>query len=158
MATLMQTDMNLAALDEFTGPIPPQGAAAQGDDGMSPLTPRRYITVRVDDQLDFYRSKVRQLDRTLRRLRWAILAFGGLGTFLAAVGLELWIALTTALVGAFTTYLEAEQVENSLMLYNQAATDLSTIRVVVDDASSRRPGRPEERQPAGRERRADYAG
>jgi hypothetical protein len=53
---------------------------------------------------------------------------GGVGTFLAAIGLELWIAVTTALAGAFATYLEAMQLENSVMLYNQAATDLAAIK------------------------------
>jgi SMODS and SLOG-associating 2TM effector domain 1 len=57
-----------------------------------------------------------------------MLGLGGLGTFLAAIGLELWIAVTTALAGAFTAYLEAMQLETSLMLYNQAATDLAAIK------------------------------
>lgn len=36
--------------------------------------------------------------------------------------------MTTSLVGAFTTYLEYQQIENTLMKYNQAATDLANIR------------------------------
>ena len=47
---------------------------------------------------------------------------------LAAVGLEVWVALTAALVGAFSTFLEYQQVENSLMKYNQAATDLANVK------------------------------
>jgi len=45
----------------------------------------------------------------------------------AAIGLELWIALTTAFVTAFTTYLEYQRVEERLMRYNQTATDLDNI-------------------------------
>ena len=47
---------------------------------------------------------------------------------MAAIGLELWIALTTALVTAFTTYLEYQQIENTLIKYNQGATDLANVR------------------------------
>jgi hypothetical protein len=36
--------------------------------------------------------------------------------------------MTTSLVGAFTTYLGYQQIENTLMKYNQAATDLANIR------------------------------
>ena len=41
---------------------------------------------------------------------------------------ELWIALTTAVEGAFTTFLEYKQVENTLVKYNQTATDLANIK------------------------------
>jgi hypothetical protein len=125
---LMQTDVNLSALYPYSGPIPPQmyGAAAE-DDGFSFLTPDRYLAVRLGDQLSYYRSKTKKLDKQLKLLHWLIYIFGGLGTLLAAAGLELWVALTTSLVGTFTTFLEYQQVENTLMKYNQAATDLANI-------------------------------
>jgi hypothetical protein len=130
MGTLMRTDVNRAALDKYDASqqLPPKDGAAAGDDGMSPLSPTRYLELRIDDQIGFYEGSVQRRERQLRRLRWAMLGLGGLGTFLAAIGLELWIAVTTALVGAFATYLEAMQLENSLMLYNQAATDLAAIK------------------------------
>ena len=59
---------------------------------------------------------------------WLIYIFGGVGTFLAAVRLELWIALTTALAAAFTTFLEYRQVENTLIKYNQAETNLANVQ------------------------------
>ena len=46
---------------------------------------------------------------------------------MAALGFELWIALTTALITAFTTYVEYQKVEERLMRYNQTATDLDNI-------------------------------
>jgi hypothetical protein len=130
MSTLMRTDLNRSALEDYNDAdgLPPKGGAAAGDDGMSPLSPARYLELRIDDQIRFYQGSVRKRERQLRRLRWAMLGLGGLGTFLAAIGLELWIAVTTALIGAFGTYLEAMQLENSLMMYNQAATDLAAIK------------------------------
>ena len=126
---LMQTEVNLSALRPYGGRIPPQmyGAAA-ADDGYSFLTPDRYITIRLGDQLNYYQLKTVKLERQLKRLQWSIYIFGGVGTFLAAVGLQLWIALTVTLVGAFTTFLEYQQIENTLMKYNPAATDLSNIQ------------------------------
>ncbi len=125
---LMQTDVNLSGLWPYSGPIPPvmYGAAAE-DDGFSFLSPDRYLTVRLGDQLSYYRQKTNRLDKQLKVLHWLIYIFGGLGTLLAAAEFELWVALTTSIVGTFTAYLEYQQVENTLIKYNQAAADLANI-------------------------------
>ena len=47
---------------------------------------------------------------------------------LAARGFELWIALTTGLVAALTTYLGDRKVEERLQKYNQTAINLTNIR------------------------------
>jgi hypothetical protein len=45
---LMQTDVNLAGLKPYDGPIPPKmHGAAKNDDGFSSLTPDDYITIRL---------------------------------------------------------------------------------------------------------------
>jgi hypothetical protein len=130
MGALMRTEVNRAALDDYDDKqgLPPKYGAADADDGMSPLSPIRYLELRIDDQIRFYERRVRDREAQIRKLRWAMLGLGGLGTFLAAIGWEVVIAVTVALVGAFATYLEAMQLENSLMLYNQAATDLGAIK------------------------------
>jgi hypothetical protein len=50
------------ALPIYGGPIPPQYATGEGDDGMSPLPPDGYINVRLEDQLKFFRKKAVGLD------------------------------------------------------------------------------------------------
>ncbi len=126
---LMTTNANEAALRPYDGPIPPAmyGAAAT-DDGYSPLPPGRYITIRLGDQLSYFEGKTNQLERKLKVLQWSIYVIGGLGTLLAAVGFELWVALTAALAAAFTTYLEYQQTENTLTKYNQTAVNLDNVR------------------------------
>jgi hypothetical protein len=126
---LMQTDVNEAALTPYEGPIPPTmyGAAAR-DDGFSPLTAERYINIRVGDQLSFYQLRTNQLEKQLRRFQWWILLFGGAGALLAAVGAELWIPLTTALVTAITSYLGYYQLEQTLRKYNQSETNLANLQ------------------------------
>jgi hypothetical protein len=140
MGGIMRTDVNLLALDQASDAKKKEKQKAAADDAtapapdpaadkkVTPLSPEGYVKYRIDDQIRWYRKRVRELERQAWRLRWLALGFGAMGTFLAAIGLEIWVAVTTALVGAYTTYLESWQLETAVTLYNQAATDLSSIR------------------------------
>jgi hypothetical protein len=126
---IMQTEINLTALQPYAGPIPPKMYGASGsDDGFSFLTPESYIEMRLDDQLNYYSLKIVKLEKKLKFFQWLIYIMGGAGTLVAAIGFELWVALTTSLAGVFASYLEYQQVENSLIIYNQAAASLSNIK------------------------------
>ena len=105
-----------------------QQAAQGGDDGFSYLTPDRYVEVRLGDQLNYFRRKSITHDRQLRAISWLIFIIGGVGTYLAAVNQQVWIALTTAVVAALGTYLAYRQTETTLTKYNQAATDLANVK------------------------------
>ena len=102
---LMQTDVNHGALKLYEGPLPPKEVAQQNDDGFSFLTPERYIELRLEDQLNYYSKKTPKLEKQVKQMQIAILVAGGVGTLLAAVGAELWVALTTALATTLTTWL-----------------------------------------------------
>jgi len=54
---------------------------------------------------------------------------GGAGTFLAAINLAPWVAVATAVVTALATKLQADQVESSLVQYNQALASLCNIEL-----------------------------
>jgi hypothetical protein len=95
---------------------------------MSPLAPDRYIDVRLDDQLKFFRKKAIALDTLLERLQWGILGVGGLGTLLAAIGFDRWVTLTTAIATALGTYLSYRGVDPTLTNHNQTAIDLENIK------------------------------
>src|SRR6185369_17195084 len=99
-----------------------------GDDGFSYLTPDRYVEVRLGDQLNYFKKKAVKLEKVLKALYWSTFLVGGVGTYLAAVNQQVWIALTTAVVAAIGTYLGFSQTENTLTKYNQAATDLANVR------------------------------
>ncbi len=88
------------------------------------LTPGGYIAERLDVQLKFYTENSQKLGRKLTKLRWWILVVGALAALLAAFHLALAITVTTAVVGALTTYREYNQVANTLKQYNQAALSL----------------------------------
>ncbi len=96
--------------------------------GSACLHPDRYVELRLGDQLRYYKGKAVRLEKQLKWIQWSIYIIGGLGTFLAAINRQIWIALTTALAAALTTYLSYQQTENTLMKYNQAATDLDNVR------------------------------
>ena len=126
---LGQTDVNTTALRPYRGPIPPDMFGAGKDDGFSILSADAYVTVRVADQMRYYDKTLVRLHRALVAWQIAVLALGGLGTFLAALGGTgiVWVAVTTAAVSAITTYLGYRQIEMTITTYNQARTDLSNV-------------------------------
>jgi hypothetical protein len=138
MGSLMRTDVNLLGFDpDLVARKKPKGPSSKKtpdapveppDNRMSRLTPAGYIRHRVDKQIAWYLDRAARLEREARWLRWLALIFGGAGTILAATGLQIWVAVTTTLIGVYTTVIEALQLETTVTLYNQAATDLGSIR------------------------------
>ena len=127
---LMRTEVNESALTPYSGPIPPRmyGTAAN-DDGLSPLDIEAYINIRINDQLSFYSLKANKLEKQLQPRQWFILGFGALGSLLAALGgiFQFWVPLSVAFVSALTAYLEYQQVEQTIVKYNQAMTKLANL-------------------------------
>ena len=123
---VMQTEVSRMALRE---PEHERTAGlAPGDDGVGDMGAPEYVRYRVDDQIDYYRRQVAVRGRMLRWLLSLIFLAGGVGTLLAALNVDVWIAMTTAVVGAVTTFLGYEQVENLLVSYNQAMSGLTSVK------------------------------
>ena len=103
------------------------------------LAPKRYIEERLVDQLNFYKDRSQKLGRKLAQLQWIILILGGAATLLAALHFELVITVTTAIATALVTYLEYNQVANTLKQYNHAILTLTNIQnwwVALEDAQA----------------------
>ena len=126
----MRTEVNSSSLLPYDGRrgFPPY-VSENGDDGFSVLSPDRYVQVRLADQLKFYKNRAVKHEKKLKAIQWAIFIIGGLGTLLAAVNQQVWIALTTAVAAALTTYLSYQQTESTLTKYNQAFTDLENVKL-----------------------------
>jgi hypothetical protein len=125
---LSDSDVNEAAYVPYGGPIPPNMFGAEEyDDGFSDLDPETYVKVRIGDQLKFYTLRTNQYERRIRRLQYAMLILGGLGTFLAAIGAQYWLPLTAAIVSAATAYLEYQQLEQILTKYNLTKSSLESV-------------------------------
>jgi hypothetical protein len=91
------------------------------------LAPDEYVQARLRDQVNYFVVKTRRLAKQLTLMQLLIYVVGGLGTFLAAINRDVWVALTTALVTALSTKLQADQVETSIVQYNQALVSLKNI-------------------------------
>ena len=129
----MKTDVSLHGLYKYDGPLPPKMyGAAEDDDGYSTLSEEQYIKIRIDDQISYFQNTAFKLEKQLKILQWLILLSGGAGTFLAAAHFQIMIALTTTLVATFVSFLEYKQIENTLIKYNQARTELSEYKNMVD--------------------------
>ncbi|NEQ54848.1 MAG: SLATT domain-containing protein [Leptolyngbya sp. SIO3F4] len=87
-----------------------------------------YLQERLDPQFEWYRKKAKKLARQLQMFQTGVYIFGGLGTLVAVSPFKGLVAVTTALGGACTSYLEFKRVEVSLVGYNQAADSLYDIR------------------------------
>ncbi len=119
---LMRSDVSQLAFDV------PSDQLSIPDDALTPLSAKGYIDGRVSNQIKYYTETAGKLERQARRLRVLAIVFGAVGTFLAAVTLQIWVAITTSLVGIFTTVVESRQLETAVTFYNQAAADLTSIR------------------------------
>ncbi|MEM7065404.1 MAG: DUF4231 domain-containing protein [Cyanobacteria bacterium P01_B01_bin.77] len=100
------------------------------DNKYSDLTqPKQYLQYRLETQFEWYRQQAKRLAQQLQFFQTSIYVFGAVGTLLAAFEpSRSWVAVTTALVGGFTNYLEVKRIESSLVGYNQAADNLYDIR------------------------------
>ena len=78
------------------------------DNGFAPMSGVHYETQRVVPQRDWYVDRIYKDYKQLRRSRFLILLFGGIGALAAAVGngWEQYIVVTTAAITAITTYVQ----------------------------------------------------
>jgi hypothetical protein len=91
------------------------------------LGPDDYLKDRIEDQIKYFVGKTAGLYSRLKRTQVLIYIVGGVGTALAAFHGDVWVALTTAIAATLTTRLETDQVENSLVQYNQTLTGLRNV-------------------------------
>jgi hypothetical protein len=117
-SNLLQSEVNKSSI-----PHRPETDAS----ALSFIRTEEYLRDRIEDQANYFVNKTAKLYRRLKWLQFWILLAGGAGTFLAAMNLDVWVALTTALATACTAKLEIDQVENSIVQYNTALTNLRNI-------------------------------
>lgn len=131
------------AIRDFLWGTPNAPSANSKDDKYSDLNPAKYLEIRLNTQFDWYRKKALVYDRQLQIYQSCIYISGGIGTLLAALGFQSWVAIATAFIGAFTTYLEFKRVEATLVGYNQAADALYDVRAWWLSLTPQEQGNPE---------------
>ncbi len=117
-------------LKPYRGDLPPyyNPNDERSDPGFNDLAPDAYITYRLEDQLNWHKRKMETLQKERFRLQILIFVFGGGGTFLAAIGLNVWVALTASLAAALTAWLELRQNDTLIKNYSQVVLELGIIR------------------------------
>jgi hypothetical protein len=101
--------------------------AGREDDGLSPLTADRYLELRVSDQVSYYHQRIRYLHRLRTTLELLAITAGAAGALVAAMGADAWVGLTSGVAVAALAYLGYLQVENSVVAYNRAASNLASL-------------------------------
>jgi hypothetical protein len=102
--------------------------AERDDDGLSPLGADRYLRIRVGDQLTYFHRRTRTLNLRRNSLQLLAIASGAAGAILAAANQEAWIGLTAGASAAALAYLGSLQVDNTIVIYNQAASRLTILQ------------------------------
>lgn len=99
------------------------------DFGYEELKGEDYFKYRVENQLAWHRRKVRVHQATRVKLQIIILASGGAGAFLAALGggFSLWVALTASLTAAFLGWQELRNIDSIVKNYSKLIVELSVI-------------------------------
>jgi hypothetical protein len=129
-ARLMQTEVSSDQLKPYAGPLPPRmDGLGRDDDGLSPLDAERYLSIRLRDQLAYYRSRVHSLSRRRSLLQLLAITAGGAGTLLAAAGQDIWVGLTGGIAAASLAYLGYLQVDNTIVTFNQSAAKLADLEL-----------------------------
>jgi hypothetical protein len=134
-AALEQSEVNKTSIalvpattaDRKTGPANLRHEEIEAE-RLTMLTPEEYLAVRIGNQIDYLAKKTRGLSKQLIWMQIGIYLVGGLGTLLAAIRRDVWVALASAVATALTTKLQTDQVESSLTQYNQALTSLRNIQ------------------------------
>lgn len=99
------------------------------DPGFHDLTGDEYVKYRLKNQLDWHNNKVNQRKRERRWMTIYILAIGGLGALLAALGgpLALWVAFTASITAALLGWQELRKVDETIKNYSKVVMELTIL-------------------------------
>ncbi len=119
-------------LTEYKGDVPPYYYPddERSDPGFTDLEGEEYLVYRLEDQLLWHTKKNLELQRDRKLIQWSILAFGGVGAFLAAWGgnLAIWVAFTASIASALIGWEELRGLDMRVGNYSQVILELSIIR------------------------------
>jgi tetratricopeptide (TPR) repeat protein len=119
-------------LKPYVGNLPPYYDPDQesGDQGFNDLSAEEYFYYRLEDQLNWHSKKIAQFQSARIRLQVIIFTFGGLGTFLAALGgnFSMWVALTASIATGINGWIELHGYDKKINNYSHLILDLKIIR------------------------------
>jgi hypothetical protein len=118
-------------MQPYEGNLPPyyRSDDPYSDPGFKDLLGEEYFKYRVQNQLGFHTRKVNQFQKERVRLQWFILAAGGAGALLAALGggFSLWVALTASTTTALIGWQELRNLDATVRNYSKVILELTII-------------------------------
>jgi len=99
------------------------------DPGWDDLNGDDYFRFRVENQLAWHRKEINEYQVERVRLQILILASGGAGALLAALGMGfgIWVALTASLTAAFLGWQELRNIDAVIKNYSKVVVELSVV-------------------------------
>ena len=99
------------------------------DPGFKDLTGPEYVKYRLEDQLTWHIGRVQRFETERTRLQVFILAAGGLGAFLAAMGggFSIWVAVTASIGSALIGWQELRNLDGTIKNYSRVIMELMII-------------------------------
>ncbi|MGA7194157.1 MAG: SLATT domain-containing protein [Anaerolineales bacterium] len=118
-------------MQPYEGKLPPYYYSNDpySDPGFKDLDGQEYFKYRLQNQLGYHTYRVNKYQRERIRLQWFILAAGGAGAFLAALGggFSLWVALTASTTTALIGWQELRNLDATVRNYSKVILELTII-------------------------------
>lgn len=118
-------------IDKAPDKIPPyyDPDNPNSDPGFTDLTGTDYLKYRLEDQLAWHIRRVQKFETERTRMQVYILAAGGLGAFLAAMGggFTIWVAVTASLGSALIGWQELLNLDGTIKNYSKVIMELMII-------------------------------
>ena len=99
------------------------------DSGFKDLTGNEYLTYRLEDQLSWHIRRVQQFEVNRTRMQIYILAAGGFGAVLAALGggFSIWVAVTATVSSTLIGWQELRNLDKTIKNYSKVIMELMFI-------------------------------
>jgi hypothetical protein len=96
-----------------------------------PLSAAEYVTLRLDDQINYYRRKAGEHGVVVGRVRWLTVVLGVAAFALGALGggAGVWLIVITTVTASLGSYLYANRLQYLIGSYTSAARNLDALRV-----------------------------
>ena len=114
-------------------PVPDGGGgprlveSVEEDDHFSPLNPDSYATLRIQRQVEFYRSRLPHYERTHSLCQLTLILATSLGAFITFIGLSRFVAVVSVAAAGLTAWLEFHNTANKLHRYNRSVCALNNL-------------------------------
>ena len=120
------------------------------DDGFSVLTPDEYLQLRLEPQIARCHAQSIRHNIIVRCGILFTIVVSGLGTLFSAIGLQIFLSVTTSAVTGVNALMEQNSYESNLLTYNITKNELQRVRASF--------GRPTARAGCGRGRLCGLCG